>query len=489
MAAPAVADPSPSPLPISAPAAVPPTTVCTIASNSTGAVELTGLVATGDGYAAVDGRNDVWGMRVVFLSKKCVRTSLRTYPGSGATDPQDIAVDSDGTYWIADTGDDPVSPTRDTVHLWKLTSASGSFTRYDFSYPDGPHNTEALLLDGDGSPIFVTKSIDGPAGIYSYSGKLSTSSTMTLTKSGTFAPEQTGTPNKLGDHGQAQNAVTGGATSPDGTHVALRTLTDAYEWDVTGGDVLAALKGKPRITRMPNEEQGYAIAYTTDGKNFVTVSDVNAPAPIQKYTPSSPSASPTKAGPKPPKTQAPPGFFRRWFNSLSLSDVMWLLGGIAAFGLLLVGIGIFGIRRARIRNAALARARARAGRGGGPGGGDGSGPGGRGPGGGPGAGGPGGGSGRAAAPVPTPVGGGTPGVYGAPRSPLPADPYGTPADPYGYPPPADPFGPGSGQGGRQYGGGQYGGGTYGAPVDPYQDGTQGYHEDRRRPDDGYGGYR
>lgn len=470
LATPAAAQATPTPLPIPVPSATPPATVCTISATGSGAIFLTGLVATANGYVAVDGNNTVWGKRVVFLNKSCQRTSTRSYTGSGATDPQDIAVDNNGTYWIADTGDDPVQPTRSTISLWKLTGQNGSFTRYDFSYPDGPHNAEALLLNGDGSPIFVTKSIDGPAGIYTHTGKLSDSSTMALTKVGSFTPEQTGTPNKLGDHGQAQNAVTGGANSPDGTKVVLRTLTDAYQWNVTGGNVVTALTTltkKPSITRLASDEQGYAIAFTTDGGSYLTVSDVNAETPLYRYTPSPPVAPSTKASAKAPKTPAPPGFFRRWFNSLSLSDVMWLLGGVAAFGLVLVGVGIYGIRRARARNARAGPPRSKSGSGrpGGPGSG---GQGGQGSGrsGGSGS----GGSGRATPPVP--VGGGA-GVYGSPRPPQPPDPY-------GYTPPADPPG-----GGNQYSG-HYSGGVYGAPVDPYQDAPKGYPDDRQYPGDGYG---
>src|SRR5262249_14667753 len=159
-------------------------------------------------------------------------------------------------------------------------------THYKFSYPDGNHNAGAFLLTGDGKPVFITKSISGPAQVYTYSGSLTTSQTMTLSKAGQFQPEQTGTANKLGPRGFAQNEVTGGANAPGGKKVALRTFTDAYEWDVTNGDVIGAItKSTPRITPMPNEDQGYAIAYTTDGSSFLTISDGPGPTPILKYKP------------------------------------------------------------------------------------------------------------------------------------------------------------------------------------------------------------
>jgi hypothetical protein len=521
--APAFAAPSPgttgaatpvtaaTPLPTPVPPPVAPSTVCTIGISA--AVQITGLVATADGYAVIDGKNNSWGNRVAYLSKTCGRVgSAQSYPNGVAVDPQDLAVDSKGTLWIADSGDQPVTPQRQTIALFKVTSKN-AMTRYRFSYPDGPHNTEALLLNGNGAPIFVTKAISGPATIFTYSGTLTTDKTMKLTKVGQFTPEQTGTSNKLGNRGAAQNEITGGANSPDGKKVTLRTLTDAYEWDVTNGDVVAAItKGKPRITPMPNEDQGYAIAYTTDSKSFLTVSDVSSATPILKYTPSAPltAAAAKKAAASGPHK---PGALRAWFNKLTFSQLMWLLAAVAAVGFVLLLIGVFGIRRARKGFAAEA---ARADKSGADA--DGS------------------------AQVSASVGGS--GVYGAPRSgpssgptsgassgagyrpdDRSSDPYAAPSSPPfppaggvygggqysggqhpggrhpggphpGGPPPGRPGsggprpgGPGpDGQGGV-YGGGQYGAGSYGAPADPYDDGGSGHPGNRRGTPYGDGQYR
>ena len=101
--APAFAAPSPgatgvatpvtaaTPLPTPVPSPVAPSTVCTINSNS--AVQITGLVATSDGYVVIDGKNNTWGNRVAYLNKSCGRIgSAQSYPNGAAVDPQDIAV-------------------------------------------------------------------------------------------------------------------------------------------------------------------------------------------------------------------------------------------------------------------------------------------------------------------------------------------------------------------------------------------------------------
>ena len=246
---------------------------------------------------------------------------------------------------------------------------------------------------------------------------------MQLSKVGEFTPEQTGTANKLGNRGPAQNEITGGANSPDGKKVALRTLTDAYEWDVTNGDVLAALtKGKPRITPMPNEDQGYAIAYTTDGKSFLTVSDSSSSTPILKYKPAAAlSAAAAKKAAAAAAGPGKPSAIRAWFNKLTFSQLMWLLAAVAAVGFVLLLIGVLGIRRARKGFAAEAAKASESGADAGDGG-----------------------------RLPAAVGGA--GVYGGPRG---SDPYAAPGSP-----PAPPGSAGGVYGGGQYPGGQYSGGQH-----------------------------
>jgi len=440
---------------------VPPSTVCTIPTNA--AVDVTGLVATSTGYVVIDGQNNDWPTRVAYLDKTCNRIgSSQQYPSGEAVDPQDLAVDSKGVLWIADIGDQLVNPNRSSVALFKVTSKT-SMTRYRFAYPDGPHSAQALLLNGNGAPIFVTKAITGPASIYTFSGTLATGKVLPLEKVGQFTPVQTGTANKLGTRGPAQNEVTGGAVAPGGKKVALRTLTDAYEWDVTNGDVIGALtKGKPRITPMPDEDQGFAIAYTTDGSSFLTVSDSPDAVPLLKYKPTAAVAA-AKAAPTSTKG---PGALRRWFNGLSFSQLMWLLAGVAAFGFVLLMIGIFGIRRSRRAFAAEAAR---------------------------------GGDSAAAADDRSRMSSGGGGVYGAARSSnspnSPSSPAGGTV--YGGDPYAGPGSSGQGQrsggvygggqrssgqsspkspgrSGGQYSGGQYSGGQYsgsqqGGGSDPYDD--------------------
>jgi hypothetical protein len=109
---------------------------------------------------------------------------------------------------------------------------------------------------------------------------------------GEFRPVITGASNDLSTLGEMM--VTGAATAPDRGRVALRTYTAAYEWSVPDGDVVRAITtGPPRITPLPGETQGEAIAYGADGGSFLTVADAAGPTPILRYQPSTVEVQPT----------------------------------------------------------------------------------------------------------------------------------------------------------------------------------------------------
>jgi hypothetical protein len=256
-----------------------PVTLCTVRDKR--AVELSGLLVTPTGYVSEnDSNDDPSRILVFFLDKACRVTRTVGYP-TAARDPEDLAQAPDGAVWIADTGDNldqRADKRRKTIGLWKLVG--GKPVLYRLHYPDGPHDAEALLFDNDGTPVIVTKELFGVAGIYVPAGALvpGTADGVGLTRVGDFAPASTGTSNPFGLVGA--NMVTGAAVSADRRHVALRTYSDAYEWDVST-TVLDALKGKPRVTPLPDEPQGEGIAY--DGDSFVTVSDRVGPTPLLRW--------------------------------------------------------------------------------------------------------------------------------------------------------------------------------------------------------------
>jgi hypothetical protein len=180
-------------------------------------------------------------------------------------DPEDLAIAADGTVWLADTGDNALQ--RSTVALLALRR-DGSTAVYRLTYPDGPHDAEALLLPPDGTPYVVTKEVLGNSGVYRPTRRLVAGGTVPMAEVASLRLALTGTSG--GPVGRAgQLLVTGGAVSADGRLLALRTYTDAYVWRLTGSDVPRALAARPERVALPPAPQGEAISFAGDGRLVV----------------------------------------------------------------------------------------------------------------------------------------------------------------------------------------------------------------------------
>jgi hypothetical protein len=232
--------------------------------------ELSGMVATDDGYVVVnDGADDEARRRIFFLDKNCAVARTVSYP-SRPRDTEDVAIGRDGTIWVADIGDNDRN--RETIALWRLAPGADEPVLYRMTYPDNPHDAEALLVDADGRPLVITKGGSGTVVLYRPTTALKAGATTPLASVGKVVLPPTTTSNPFSFVGRS--VVTGAASAPDGRRVALRSYADAFEYDVTGGDVVAALtSGTPRITPLPDEPQGESITYSRDGRSLLTVSE------------------------------------------------------------------------------------------------------------------------------------------------------------------------------------------------------------------------
>ncbi|MEV0049610.1 hypothetical protein AB0H34_03820 [Saccharopolyspora shandongensis] len=222
--------------------------------------ELSGLASDGSAWYAIgDGGSS---LRVFVLDPAdCSVRGVRT-ASNNPYDVEDLALGPDGSLWLADTGDN--RRRRDDVALHVMPPGGGA-TLYRLTYPDGPHDAEALLLDRAGVPHIVTKEPLGAAGVYLPSAPLAADRTVPLERVGSISLRSTQTPGGPVRGAVGSVLVTGGSVSRDGTLVAIRTYTEAYVYNAPDGDLVAAFQHEPLRIPLPNEQQGEAIAWEPDG--------------------------------------------------------------------------------------------------------------------------------------------------------------------------------------------------------------------------------
>ncbi len=164
--------------------------------------------------------------------------------------------------YIADIGDnnnqynsyniyrfpEPAS-TVDTVFAWDKIS---------FSYPDGAHDAEAILVDNITKDIYLITKRDAAAKVYklAYPQNLTniTISEMVATLSFT--------------------GVVSAALSNDGKEIIIKTYQGLYYWQRAQGQTIeSALQKQPLSLGYQLEPQGEAVCFKNDGSGFFTLSE------------------------------------------------------------------------------------------------------------------------------------------------------------------------------------------------------------------------
>jgi hypothetical protein len=212
--------------------------------------------------------------------------------GAQARDWEDIAAGpgpaSDRPYlYIGDIGDNDSSRAEIVVYRIPepiITASDASSTKikprttekaeaYRFSYPDGSHDAEALLVHPvTGDLYIVTKVLLGKSLVYEAPAPLNPS---VVTKLRLIAELKL--PSILG------GVITGGDISPDGRRVALCDYGQGYELVLpeasTSFDEI--WKQHLMVVNLGKRKQGEAIAYRLDGKALLATSEGKASALIQ----------------------------------------------------------------------------------------------------------------------------------------------------------------------------------------------------------------
>ncbi len=272
--------------------------------------ESSGLAAssTAEAYFTVDDSNP--DLRFFTVDGRGRTLAVTDVPGQDCRDLEDLALGPGPSLYLADIGDNRSVRPRVLVHrlpepavdlaaLGRTVHAPRPET-FSLTYDDGPHDAETLLVHPrTGQVVVVTK---GPGGSEVYAAPQPLASGV-LRHVGSLPVGTTGTPGGPDIGAVAQTLVTGGAVSPDGRRLVLRTYTDAYVYEVPGDDLVAALAGTASVLPLPETRQGEAVTWTRDGAALLTSSEGVEP-PVHRVAAPLPTTA-TQPATAPPATARP----------------------------------------------------------------------------------------------------------------------------------------------------------------------------------------
>jgi hypothetical protein len=184
-------------------------------------------------------------------------------------DVEAVAVHGDRLY-VADIGDNNSRRSFVRVFFFNDPRANGltvTYHAYDFSYPDGPHNAETLLVNDSGRLFIVTKGQDGA--IYAAPKK----------------PDREGV-NELKKVGSAPSDVTDGTFLPGGDKIALLTYREVTVIDASTYEVLAS-------SVIPHQPQAESLTLSLDQQSLLIGSEGKKSKVYSVAIPSETTPTPT----------------------------------------------------------------------------------------------------------------------------------------------------------------------------------------------------
>jgi hypothetical protein len=214
-------------------------------------------------------QNDSRGAEVLALDAAGRQHARIHLIGAQAGDWEDLAIarcPGGSCLYVGDIGDNAAR--RRGIVVYRVPEPSprdGATTpaeAFPASYPDGPHDAEAMFALPDGSVFVLTKGETGSAALYRYPNPLSPGGTARLERLVEFSGEKM----------KRRERFTGAAASPDGRWVAVRTL-HAVEF-YRAADLLAGRTGQAlEFDLSPlREAQGEGIGFAR-GDTLVLTSE------------------------------------------------------------------------------------------------------------------------------------------------------------------------------------------------------------------------
>lgn len=197
-----------------------------------------------------------------------------TLTGATPRDLEDIAVgpceprpEAPPCIYLGDTGDNFQNRAQVSVYRLpepeQLVDATLPVESLAFTYPDGPHNAESLIIDvRSGRLAVITKTPDSLGDVYALDG-LRPNETVKAVKLGTLhAPRD------------IDRLTTGADLHPSGERLLLRTYTRLWEVRRPKAQRLEELiAGQVAEVPSASQAQSEAVAFTPDGRGYLLGSE------------------------------------------------------------------------------------------------------------------------------------------------------------------------------------------------------------------------
>jgi hypothetical protein len=166
---------------------------------------------------------------------------------------------------------EPIIPNGNPVATAERPQATETAEAIRLRYPDGRHDSEALLVHPRTGRIYlVVKEKTAKPGIYAVDAPKALGEVITLTRIG-----------EVDMSGRSDSLINGGAISPDGQRVALSDYTQGYEFVLSDANapVDSIWKQPMRTVDLGKRKHGETVCYRLDGKALLATSE-RLPTPL-----------------------------------------------------------------------------------------------------------------------------------------------------------------------------------------------------------------
>ena len=232
-------------------------------------------------------------------------------------DVEAVAVSGEQLY-VADIGDNNGERSSIRVYSFSNPRANGltvTYHAYDFSYPDGPHDAETILVDESGRLFIVTKG--QKAAIYEAPA----------------SPKRRSV-NELEKVGSAPSNVTDGTFLPGGERIALLTYSSVQVVDANNYQVVLS---EP----IPEQPQAESLTLSLDQSSLLVGSEGKRSKVYSMPVPSDASPTPTPGDGPAAESDVPESQANSWQSQRG--TVLAL--GVAGFVALVAGIVVALVRK------------------------------------------------------------------------------------------------------------------------------------------------